>query len=149
DLTTTVPVLIGLAPASLGLDTNYRGALDEPAIYRRALTTAEIQAIYNAGAAGKCVPPPPPICVPAPSGIAAWWPMQSNAVDVIGGHNGTLSGNYTFTTGEVGAAMSANGNPAGASVADNAALNFGPGVDFSIELWIKPVVASTAFGAMG
>ena len=38
----------------------YSGLMDEVAIYSRALTAAEIQAIYNAGSAGKCPPPPTP-----------------------------------------------------------------------------------------
>jgi alpha-tubulin suppressor-like RCC1 family protein len=32
------------------------GDIDELALYNRALTAAEVQAIYNAGSAGKCVP---------------------------------------------------------------------------------------------
>jgi hypothetical protein len=40
----------------------FGGLIDEPAVYNRALSAAEIQAIYNAGSAGKCVPPP--ICIP-------------------------------------------------------------------------------------
>ena len=34
--------------------------VDEAAIYNRALSSQEIQAIYNAGSAGKCKPPTPP-----------------------------------------------------------------------------------------
>ena len=34
----------------------FSGLIDEPAIYNRALTAAEITTIYNAGSAGKCVP---------------------------------------------------------------------------------------------
>ena len=32
----------------------FAGRIDEPAVYNRALSAAEIQAIYNAGSAGKC-----------------------------------------------------------------------------------------------
>lgn len=35
----------------------FYGAIDEVAVYNRALTTTEIQSIYNAGAAGKCKGP--------------------------------------------------------------------------------------------
>src|SRR5689334_6765089 len=35
-------------------------------------------------------------CIAPPSELVAWWPMQSNAVDVVGGHNGTLAGTYSF-----------------------------------------------------
>ncbi|MBC8097669.1 MAG: LamG domain-containing protein, partial [Akkermansiaceae bacterium] len=35
----------------------FKGLIDEPAIYNRALSAAEIQSIYNAGSAGKCREP--------------------------------------------------------------------------------------------
>jgi hypothetical protein len=44
----------GLAPGSvLG---PFAGLIDEPALYNRALTAAEIQAIFSVGSAGKCGP---------------------------------------------------------------------------------------------
>ena len=36
---------------------HFNGLIDECDVYNRALTTAEIQAIYNAGSAGKCTEP--------------------------------------------------------------------------------------------
>jgi hypothetical protein len=38
----------------------FAGAIDEPAIYQRALNTNEIAALYAAGSAGKCPPTNPP-----------------------------------------------------------------------------------------
>src|SRR5581483_8152331 len=38
---------------------NYKGLLDEPSLYNRALTPSEIQSIYLAGIAGKCKQPRP------------------------------------------------------------------------------------------
>lgn len=38
----------------------FNGLIDEPAIYSRALTQSEIQAIYFAGQGGKCFSPTPP-----------------------------------------------------------------------------------------
>ena len=43
----------------------YSGLLDEVSIYNRALSGTEIQAIYNAGSAGKC--PSPPVIVTQPA----------------------------------------------------------------------------------
>ena len=37
-------------------DGKLNGQLDEVSLYNRALTTTEINAIYAAGAAGKCKP---------------------------------------------------------------------------------------------
>jgi hypothetical protein len=42
------------------------GVVDEIALYGRALSEAEILAIYNAGAAGKCRVPTPPAIVTQP-----------------------------------------------------------------------------------
>ncbi len=48
------------------------GMLDEVEVFNRALTTSEIQSIFNAGSAGKCLPPPvvdtesPVLSVPSP-----------------------------------------------------------------------------------
>jgi len=39
----------------------YAGLLDEVSIYNRPLSASEVQAIYNAGAAGKCTTNQPPI----------------------------------------------------------------------------------------
>src|SRR5262249_38197651 len=53
---TTYDVYLGLRPG--GPDGNpaesYHGLMDEVSIYNRALSPAEIESIYKAGAAGKC-----------------------------------------------------------------------------------------------
>jgi hypothetical protein len=46
------PLYLGRDPANLGRE--FRGLIDEPAIYSRALSQEEIQAIFNAGSAGQC-----------------------------------------------------------------------------------------------
>ena len=47
----TAPITIGADDAS---EDYFVGLIDEPAIYSRALSAAEILAIYNAGVSGKC-----------------------------------------------------------------------------------------------
>jgi hypothetical protein len=64
---------------------SFAGVIDEMSVYGRALTAAEIQAIYSAGASGKCAMPPV---------IAS----QPQSLAVLRG------GNATFTVG-------ANGTP--------------------------------------
>ena len=57
------PVFIGTSgtwPPYLGM---FGGIIDEASIYNRALSTNEIQAIYNAGSAGKCVSTAPSVAV--------------------------------------------------------------------------------------
>ena len=50
----TRPVFIGTTGEAAPYDNFLAGIIDEPSIYNRALATNEIQAIYNAGSAGKC-----------------------------------------------------------------------------------------------
>ena len=47
----TLPLTIGLADGF-----GFQGLIDEPAVYNRALSQGEIQAIVNAGSVGKRVP---------------------------------------------------------------------------------------------
>jgi photosystem II stability/assembly factor-like uncharacterized protein len=52
-----------------GHDNNYGyfdGLIDEASVYNRALSAAEIAAIYNAGSAGKCWTPVPPSIITPP-----------------------------------------------------------------------------------
>jgi hypothetical protein len=51
----------GTAPLAIGAANSqsfFNGMIDEPTLYNRALSLAEIQAIYNAVASGKCGLPP-------------------------------------------------------------------------------------------
>src|SRR5437899_5165224 len=57
------------------------GLVDEVELFNRALSATEIQAISNAGSAGKCKTPP--TCVAPPSGMVSWWPGDGNANDII------------------------------------------------------------------
>ena len=54
-LSNAEPARIGNHPNS-EVNCFFKGIIDEPSLYNRALTASEIQAIYNAGSAGKCVP---------------------------------------------------------------------------------------------
>jgi len=65
----------------------FNGLIDEVEVLNRALTQAEVQAIVNAGSAGKCKP----ICAPPPPNMVAWYPGDGNANDISGdNYNGTL-----------------------------------------------------------
>ena len=52
-LSNSEPVRIGVHPQP-GFNGWYKGIIDEPTIYRRALTNTEVAALYAAGSAGKC-----------------------------------------------------------------------------------------------
>jgi hypothetical protein len=87
-------------------------------------------------------------CASVPPGIVAWWSFENNSLDSIGGHSGTASGNFTFSNAVVGVGLNLLTAPAGILVTNAPDLNFAAGADFSIEVWIQPQVASTAFDVM-
>jgi hypothetical protein len=111
----------------------YAGLLDEVSIYSRALSSPEVQAIYNAGSSGKCRSA---VCVPPPSGLVSWWPGEDNANDIAATNNGTLRGGASFASGKVGQAFDFNGINGYVEVANSSNLN--PAASFSIEGWIFP-----------
>jgi hypothetical protein len=68
---TRTDVFIGYRPATTqGGPLGFVGIVDEPAIYNRALSQSEIQAIYNAGSAGKCKAP---VIVTQPRSQIGFW----------------------------------------------------------------------------
>lgn len=76
-ITSTQPIRIG-GGAPSGADYYFKGTVDEPAIYNRALAANEIQAIYDAGVAGKANPN----CVTGPTNLIGWWPGDANSYDL-------------------------------------------------------------------
>ena len=47
------------------------------------------------------------------TGLISWWQGEGNAIDVLGGNNGTLVGGVTFAAGKVGQAFNLNGSQPG------------------------------------
>ena len=75
------PLIIGYA---LATGSYFDGLIDEPSVYSRALSSSEIQAIYNAGSYGKCVPPPPVITSQPTNQTVASGSITSFAVTAAG-----------------------------------------------------------------
>jgi hypothetical protein len=110
----------------------FYGLIDEVQIYNRALTDAEILAIYNAGAAGKCKP-----CFTPPSGMVSWWKGENNVNDSVGSNHGTVNG-ATFDTGMVGQAFKFDGVDDYVDAGTSDVFNFNNGIgDFTIDSWIN------------
>src|ERR1044071_892620 len=127
----------------------YKGLLDEPSLYGRALTDTEILGIYNAGSSGKCSAPPPQTnCAPVTHGLVSSWKGEGNANDSVDSNNGVLLNGLGFTSGEVGQAFSFDGIDDRILVSNSPSLNFGPGQNFSIEAWIRPLPSTTDFDIM-
>jgi hypothetical protein len=76
-------------------DPKFAGALDEVALYNRALSSNEIQAIYAAGMAGKCK-------TPTAVSISVAQPPPASPQVTVGGLTGQAYG-IQCTTGPLGA----------------------------------------------
>ena len=121
---------IGIGNVNDGQNTfPFIGDIDEISLYNRALSAAEIQAIYNAGSAGKCLLE----CAPPPSGLISWWPAEGNANDIAGTNNGLLE-NVTFTNGMVGQGFYLNGTNADVQIPYSTSLQ--PS-NVTVEAWVK------------
>ena len=87
-------------------------------------------------------------CAPVPAGIVSWWAAEGNANDSADSNNGLLLNGLGFTSGEVGQAFSFDGIDDRILVSNSPSLNFGPGQNFSIEAWIRPIPSTTDFDIM-
>lgn len=70
-------------------------------------------------------------CVTAPPQLVAWWRAESNALDQVGTHHGTLRNGATYATGKVGPAFSFDGV--------NDYIDVGGGFnldDLTLEAWV-------------
>ena len=112
----------------------FNGAIDEVAIYDRALTAEEIQQHYLNGLDGlgyevECVAPP--------LDMVSWWPGDettgATTEDIVDTYHGTLIGDATFASGKVGNALSFDG------VGDYVSIgNMGDfPVQGTIDFWMK------------
>ncbi len=71
------------------------GFMDEYTVYDRALSAAEVQAVFNSGAAGKCVAPTIEI-KPLSGAVRLSWP--TNATGYLVETNNALAGNWGLFT---------------------------------------------------
>src|SRR6202011_5992674 len=136
--------------AAGSLSGNYfAGLIDEVELFSRVLTTDEIQFIYDAGSFGKCKP----TCVAPPSGLIDWWPADNTAIDIQGGHNGTLKNGATFDNGKVDRAFRFDGQSA---YVDAGLVDFGATTTLSVDAWVNcenpsngPVIIHNYDGSAG
>jgi hypothetical protein len=125
------------ATRTVSPDGWWSGDLDEPALFSRALTAAEVQAIRLAGAAGLCK------CIAGGRDLEAWWTFDDDDFisrtegDSSGhGHDGTRAGGATPVPGRVGMALSFDGIDGSVTVPPAVGLDLGQG-DFSLEGWLQ------------
>jgi hypothetical protein len=95
----------------MGPDANYTfaGAIDEPSIYNRALSSGEIAAIFQADSAGKCHGAPAqvaPVIVTQPTNLTVWV-GDTATLEVAASGTGPLSYQWYFSTNLLAGATNA------------------------------------------
>lgn len=107
------------------------GAIDELSIYDRPLSAAQIQAIFNAGTAGKCKP----LATNSPENQVLWLAGDGDANDSTGNSSGTLQNGAGFQIGKVGQSFKFDGVDDQISVPHNANQN--GGTNLTVEAWVN------------
>ncbi len=94
DTTSTIPFTIGAWSGSqYGTLEYFSGEIDAISVYNRALAASEVQAIFNAGSAGKCKSPVTPIITWAnPSTITYGSPLTAIQLDA----SANVSGSFAY-----------------------------------------------------
>ncbi len=95
----TAPLTTNTSAVRIGSDVNYPnhspiGAIDEVRLWNVARTTDQIRSTINE-----------PISTATP-GLVAVWSLDANGNDVVGGHNGSITGTMAFLNGAVAASCS-------------------------------------------
>jgi hypothetical protein len=76
---------------------------------------------------------------PMPSGLVSWWKGENNALDEVGGNNGTLVNNTSYGAGMVGTGFVFDGNGDEVLIGNPTNLQL---QTFTIEAWIKRTSAT-------
>lgn len=141
---TSYPFVFGSAAANGNYgESDYRGYMDEVALYSRALSSNEIYGIFSAGCAGKC--PPQLSAVSSLTNLVSLWKAEFNAEDSVGSNDGTATA-ISYVPGEVGESFwFTHTNIASGVIAPaSSTLNVGLSSGFTIEAWVHPVDLDSA-----
>jgi hypothetical protein len=87
---------------------------------------------------------PPPVCVPPPEGIVAWWRAESNTWDSVGINDLMMAGqsqvpiaSFAYTAGKVGKAFLISSTYSYLWAPSSVELDLGRGAGLTIEGWIR------------
>jgi hypothetical protein len=107
------------------MSSAFAGKIDEPAIYSRALSAAEILALYNAGPAGKVSPTPAPTVISQPASQPANVISSASHTAAIANSLGSVTSGSTILAT----------NPAGVSIGTYAGVTIEgvPGATYGIQ----------------
>ena len=75
-------------------------------------------------------------CVEPPGGMVAWWPGDGNAKDIVGGHDGSPSGDVSFEPAMVGLGFLIDDVDSFVEIADAPALDLS-GDEITVDAWIE------------
>ncbi len=118
-----------------GSGDSFNGIIDEATIYNRALSQTEIQAIVNAGSAGKCVIA---VCTPQPTNGVTWFKAENNGSDSLGSNDGTMLNGADFATGIIGSGFRFDADGEQLFVPASPSLNVGISGSLTLEAWVNP-----------
>jgi hypothetical protein len=91
---TTYDLFLGRRPAGdLGQPYSFRGVIDEPAVYNRALSVEEVLSIYSAGANGRCGHAPIELLIHH-SQVAICWRSETNRMYQVQYRTNALPGTW-------------------------------------------------------
>jgi len=113
----------------------FNGSMDDVRIYNRALSTAEIKALYNQGNSQQNASNP----INLKNGLVGWWTMDGVDVNATQVLDKSVSGNYgTRDTvfpgvGKIGQAMSFNGSSSKITLSQTPTVTY----PLSISMWAK------------
>ncbi len=124
---------------------NFRGVIDEVALYGRALTASEVLSNYTALATNLPPPPPPPPPPTNSAGLVAQWHADGDAQDSVGSNHGTLVGSAGFGAGVSGQGFVLDGQGSFIRIPDSASLHLSG--ELTVEMWFKRNDASS-YGAL-
>ena len=125
-------IKIGAVARAGGIVGEGAKVIDEVYIYNRALSSSEVAAVMNADE-GVVLPPR----AASREGLVAYWGAEGDGSDPIGGHNGTLGGGASFSSGRYGQGFYLDGTSTGYVEVGNAdtLLALGQG---TVALWLAP-----------
>jgi len=143
-LTNTSALWVGRTHPTTCVPTSqyFTGRIDELEMFNRALTQTEIQALFNAGANGKCK------CVTPPAGMADWWRFDeaagatTSADSAVYNNAGSDNGGFSYGPAVVGNGAYLNGTTGFSDVPDHLEVDFGV-ADLSIDAWVNTTNTGT------
>jgi hypothetical protein len=121
--------------------SNFRGIIDEVAIYNYALTASQVQSNFSSVTPPEPEPPAPP----ATPAVVSQWRGENNAQDAVGSNHGTLMGGAGFAPGVSGQGFLLDGVNDYIRVPDSASLHLSN--ELTLEMWFKREDAGS-YGAL-